>query len=134
MAVATDGRALALASLRTASSDKSELKDRQAAEAFTSAVEGGTGVGEIELAEGFVVIAWSPVCPDDLGVANDVAAQLRAAAQLHPPIQLNQKTRPAVGTFARVEPGTYQVTRGRHTHPTGWSCVWMKLTREERGE
>ena len=85
--------------------------------------------GGITFASGRVVIAWAPVAPRDLVSDADVdlRAALRAAAELNPPVQLNQKGILGVGTAIRIAPGAYAVTTGAHK-ADGWSCRWARFT------
>jgi hypothetical protein len=75
-----------------------------------------------------VAIVWAPIAPSDVAESTDLRAVLRAAADLHPPVQLNQRGMLGIGTLVRVAPGTYRVACGAHEEED-WSCRWARFTR-----
>ena len=84
--------------------------------------------GTIAFASGRVAIVWAPVAAADLvALGANVAASLRAAADLNPPVQLNLRAILGVGTLVRVPPGDYRATYGAHK-ADDWSCRWLRFT------
>jgi hypothetical protein len=106
--------------------DEKGKHDRDARKCAASATEEEVG-GEITFATGRLGIVWAPVAPKQLVVEGDPASALRAAADLLPPVQLNQAFILNVGTLARVRPGLYRFACGAHEEE-GWRCRWIRFT------
>ncbi len=128
VARASDGRGFLLLSVVSDEGDEEQserLARRHASEAARSEEN---DVGELTFDDGLVAVVWAPVSAMQLGVSGDVVPSLRAAAQLNPPVQLNQRHILGVGTLVRVEPGVYRAYCGDH-EAESWSCRWLRLER-----
>jgi hypothetical protein len=104
----------------------------RAARAHAVKGENEEAAGAITLRTGRTIIAWAPVHPQNLVAAGaDPLGSLAAAAELNPPVQLNQPDMLGVGTLARLVPGRYRAFTGAYDEEEGWSCRWLRLALDE---